>query len=115
MNGPMKPRTLIAVSATGLILLLLLGGVVLAVVEKTSYLEGVWLSFCVISTTGFGDGPRTSRGMVLSMILFAVAAAHWFGILFAAFELGLRRAEAGRMAPNAPLRNGARWLRRDLR
>jgi Ion channel len=116
MNEAIRARTVIAASVTGLLLLLLLGGASLALVENTSYLDGVWLAFCVISTTGFGDGPRTSGGIVLSMIVFAFAAVAWFGVLLTAVETGFRRAGTGPQHPNvfrfAP--NRSTRLRREL-
>jgi hypothetical protein len=116
MNEPIRARTVIAASVTGLLLLLLVGGASLALVENTSYLDGVWLAFCVISTTGFGDGPRTWGGIVLSMIVFAFAAVAWFGVLLAAVETGLRRAGVGRQHPNVfrSVPNGSPGLRREL-
>jgi hypothetical protein len=45
MMRPVGARMLIRASVSGLIVLLLLGGGVLALVEKTGYHEGVWLAF----------------------------------------------------------------------
>lgn len=85
-------RGLLIGSVTGLVGLVLLGGAILSVVEDAGYREGVWLAFSVISTTGFGEGPATVAGEILSMILFALGAALWFGVVLSAFEIGLRRA-----------------------
>jgi hypothetical protein len=45
MHGPLRTRTLEVASVTGLIVLLLMGGVALAVVEKTGFREGILLAF----------------------------------------------------------------------
>ena len=105
MMRPIGARMLIRASVSGLIVLLLLGGGVLALVEKTGYREGVWLAFNVISTTGFGDGPNTLGRQLLSMILFALAAIHWFGII-----LGIALRRLGRY-PTASQRlpTASRW------
>lgn len=115
MNEAIRVRTVIAASVTGLLLLLFLGGASLALVENTSYPDGVWLAFCVISTTGFGEGPRTSGGVVLSMMLFAFAAVAWFGVLLGAVETGFRRAGTGVQHPNVfrSVPNGSPRLRRE--
>lgn len=115
MMRPIGARRLLAAAAAGLVVLLLLGGAVLALVEKGGYREGVWLAFTVISTTGFGDGPSTLGGQLLSMVLFALAAVHWFAIVLAAFEIGLRRTGAyglsAKVARSLP--DGGHWLSRD--
>jgi hypothetical protein len=100
---------------SGQIVLLLLGGFLLALVEKTGYREGVWLAFSVISTTGFGDGPNTLGGQLLSMILFALAAIHWFAIVLGAFEIGFRRTRTHGLPANLArsLPDGGRWLSRE--
>ncbi len=67
------------------------GGALLAALEGTPYREGVWLAFTVVSTTGFGDGPATTPGMVVVMGIFAVALVAYVLMGIVAFEFGLRR------------------------
>lgn len=86
-----RTRVLLLGAVTGLLMLVLAGGGALALVERVGYLDGVWLAFTVISTTGFGDGPESAGGRLLTMVVFALGAVHWFGVLVAAFELGLAR------------------------
>jgi hypothetical protein len=49
------------------------------------------------------------------MILFALAAIYWFGIILGAFEIGLRRTGTYRLPPNVAgwLPDGGRWLSRE--
>lgn len=112
---PIGARRRIVASVSGLIVLLLLGGAILGVVEKSDYREGVWLAFSVISTTGFGDGPSTFPGQLLSIVLFALAAVNWFGIVLAAFEIGLRRTGTHGLPTSLArsLPDAGRWLSRD--
>ena len=66
-------RRLVASGVVGLTVLSLLGAAVFAITEGVAYLEGMWLAFAVVSTTGFGAGPSTPGGMVASMVLFVLA------------------------------------------
>lgn len=75
------------------------GGAVLAATEGYAYLEGVWMAFAVVSTTGFGDGPTTPPGMIVAMILFGLAVVAYVLLLVAAGEAALRRAETSRPQP----------------
>lgn len=75
------------------------GGALLAELEGTSYREGVWLAFTVVSTTGFGDGPVTTLGMIVVMGIFAVALSAYMLMAIVAFEFGLRRVESHRLYP----------------
>lgn len=63
------------------------GGLALTAVEDVPWLEGLWLAFSVVSTTGFGDGPVTSWGMVISMLLFLAAVAGYVLIATGAMVL----------------------------
>ncbi len=72
------------------------GGALLAALEGTSYREGVWLAFTVVSTTGFGAGPATTPGMVVVMGIFAAALIAYTLMAIVAFEFGLRRFERDR-------------------
>ncbi|MDP8927161.1 MAG: hypothetical protein M3O70_00900 [Actinomycetota bacterium] len=85
---------------TALFLLLastIVGGALLAALEGTPYREGVWLAFTVVSTTGFGDGPATTPGMVVVMGIFAAALIAYTLMAIVAFEFGLRRTERDRL------------------
>ncbi|MFN2557715.1 MAG: ion channel [Nitriliruptorales bacterium] len=73
------------------------GGALLASLEGTTFGEGVWLAFTVVSTTGFGDGPATTPGMIVVMGIFAVALSAYILMAIVAFEFGLRRFERGRL------------------
>lgn len=66
-------------------------GIALAVVENTSVADGLWMSFTVVSTTGFGSGPATGIGRMVSAVTFMVAAGCWFGVASVAIEVGLAR------------------------
>jgi len=84
-------RALLIACITGVLGVVLVGGGALAFVEQHSYLDGIWLAFSVVSTTGFGEGPKTAPGQVLAMGLFVLAAACWFGIALAAVESAMTR------------------------
>jgi hypothetical protein len=70
----------------------------------------------VISTTGFGDGPTTLGGQLLSMVLFGLGAVNWFGIVLAAFEIGLRRTGTYGLPAGVARSpsNGGHWVSRKL-
>jgi hypothetical protein len=86
---PLQARALLAGAAAALIVLVLAGGVALSLLEDTTYGEGLWLAFVVVSTTGFGDGPQTAAGRIFSMVLFVTAAIDWFAVLVAAIQVGI--------------------------
>lgn len=90
------------------------GGALLAGLEGTTYREGVWLAFTVISTTGFGDGPASTPGMFVVMGIFAVALSAYTLMAIVAFEFGLRRFERDRL-DRAPTLVGERDVHRLLR
>ncbi len=90
------------------------GGALLATVEGTTYQQGVWLAFTVISTTGFGDGPTTTLGMIVVMAIFAVSLIAYTFMAIVAFEFGLRRFERGRL-DRVPIVVAERDVRRLLR
>ena len=77
-------RRLVVGGLVGLTLLCALGAGALAVAEGVGYLDGMWLAFSVVSTTGFGAGPTTSSGMVLSMVLFILALPCYLTLVAAA-------------------------------
>lgn len=80
------------VTAVSLLLLTLAaGGLVLSVADDVSYIEGVWLAFSVVSTTGFGEGPASALGMLVAMGLFAVATVGYLLLLIWAMTIGLER------------------------
>lgn len=66
-------RRLVLGGTTVLVVVSTIGGLALAAVEDVPWLDGLWLAFSVVSTTGFGDGPVTSAGMGISMLLFLAA------------------------------------------
>ena len=86
---PPQARLVLTGAAAGLIVLVLAGGFALSLLENTTYGEGLWLAFVVVSTTGFGDGPQTAAGRVFSVVLFVTAAIDWFAVLVAAIQVGL--------------------------
>jgi hypothetical protein len=91
-----QTRFLLLGAIAGLLMVMLAGGGGLALTGELSYLEGVWLAFNVISTTGFGEGPHTPGGILLSILLFTLGTVHWFGVLVATFELALARSQQSR-------------------
>jgi hypothetical protein len=88
---PVTTRTVLAGSMGGLVLLVALGGVLLARTEGVGYAGGVWMSFCAASTVGFGGGPLSSLGRLIAGLEFAFAAVCWFGVVVAAVETGIDR------------------------
>lgn len=66
-------RRLVLAGVGSLTVLCAVGAGVFSLVEEVGYLEGLWLAFSVVSTTGFGQGPATPAGMVTSMVLFVLA------------------------------------------
>lgn len=80
-------RRLVLGGTAFLVVVSTVGGFALAAVEDVSWLEGMWLAFSVVSTTGFGDGPVTSLGMIISMVLFLAAIAGYMLIATGAMVL----------------------------
>lgn len=86
--GPVTPRRLVTTATMTLLVAGTVGGGVLAAVERISMLDGMWLAFTVLSTTGFGDGPVTVPGRLVAMILFVMAAVSYLLLLTAASAFG---------------------------
>lgn len=85
--------SVVRVGLAGVLVLTLatvVGGAVLSAVEDVSLLGGVWLAFTVVSTTGFGDGPVTSAGALVSMGLFVAALPGYVCLLASAMMLARR-------------------------
>ncbi len=85
--GRFSVRAVLLLSALSLILLVVVGGLLLALVESSTAMSGIWLAFNVITTTGFGPGAQTTAGQLMSMGLFLVAMTCWFGVLVSAIEI----------------------------
>lgn len=88
-------RSLLVAGQVSLVAATLVGGSVLSDVEDVSLLDGIWLAFSVVSTTGFGTGPMTSSGRIAAMAIFAWAVVSYLLLIVAAMlaarELGQRR------------------------
>lgn len=80
-------RRLAGIGVGALAVITLGGGVALSVVEEVRYLDGLWLAFSVVSTTGFGTGPDTSGGMGVSMLLFILALPAYVVLIAGAMVL----------------------------
>ncbi|MDQ3618865.1 MAG: hypothetical protein M3391_01900 [Actinomycetota bacterium] len=89
--GRFSTRKVLFGCVVGLVSAITGGGAVLGLAEGAGVLEGMWLAFNVVTTTGFGAGPATGAGQLLSAALFFVAACCWFGILVVAIEVGNMR------------------------
>jgi Ion channel len=85
--GRFSTRAVLFTSIIGLLAIVTGGGTLLAVAEGVEILDGIWLAFNVVTTTGFGSGPRTAMGQLLSMGLFALGASCWFGTLLVVIEI----------------------------
>ena len=85
--GRFSTRAVLLASTVVLLTVIVGGGVVLGWVEEVAPTAGIWMAFNVVTTTGFGSGPVTSLGRVLSMGLFATAALSWFGFLLTVIEV----------------------------
>lgn len=84
--GRFSIRGVLLVSGLGLGGIVVVGGALLALIESSTILAGVWLAFNVVTTVGFGSGPSTAAGQLMSIGLFTLAAMCWFGVLVAAIE-----------------------------
>ena len=82
------PRRLVATATVALVMATAVGGAILAAVERISMLDGVWLAFTVISTTGFGEGPVTVPGRLVAMTVFVLAVVSYLLLLTAASAFG---------------------------
>jgi hypothetical protein len=89
--GRFSARAVLLGCAAGIATIVLAGGVLLALVEGIGLFAGVWLAFNVVTTTGFGAGPSSGSGQLLSMALFTFGACCWFGVLVVAIEVGHMR------------------------
>ncbi|MDQ3646396.1 MAG: potassium channel family protein [Actinomycetota bacterium] len=89
--GRFSTRTVLLGSVLGLASLITGGGLILAVAEDDAIFDGVWLAFNVVTTTGYGSGPVTALGQIVSMIMFLFGASCWFGVLVVALEVGNMR------------------------
>lgn len=88
MYGSRTIRRLVAAGAASLVAVSMVGGAILAAVEDVAYLDGLWLAFTVVSTTGFGEGPATPAGMVVSMVVFVGALPGYLSLVAAAMMIG---------------------------
>lgn len=89
--GRFTARTILCGCAAAIVSTIVVGGVALAMVEGVGIFDGIWLAFNLVATTGFGDGPQTTLGHFVSMLVFLVAACSWFGVLVVAIEVGNMR------------------------
>lgn len=89
--GRFSARVLLFGCVSGIALMIGVGGVMLALAEEVRILDGMWLAFNQVTTTGFGVGPVTALGQVLSAAIFFGAAGCWFGILIVGIEVGNMR------------------------
>jgi hypothetical protein len=56
-----------------------------------SVLDGVWMAFSVISTVGFGEGPLSVGGRLLSILELAAALTCYFWLIVVAVEAAMER------------------------
>lgn len=57
----------------------------LAAVENVAFVDGLWWSFAVVSTTGF-EGPASDAGRLLGIGLFAWALLSYLALLAGTFH-----------------------------
>ena len=100
-------RSVLGGCVLGLVVVVVLGGFLMAAAEGIGYTKGLWTVFNVATTTGFGEGPTSALGQLVAAGAFAAAAACWFGIMSVAVEVGLSRFER-----NALVREALRSLAR---
>lgn len=91
--GRFSARAILAACTSALIVMIVGGGALLGVVEGTGAGSGIWLAFNTVTTTGYGDGPVTLGGTLLSMALFVLGAACWFFLLIVGVEMGTTRSQ----------------------
>lgn len=82
------PRRILAAGATSLLAVTVFGAVTLSAAEDLTLHEGLWLSYSVVSTTGFGDGPVTSAGQNITLLMFPWMVASYVLILTGASFYG---------------------------
>lgn len=109
----LTPRRILTAAVAGLAAVTALGGWVFGVVEDLAYLDGLWLAFTVVSTTGFGEGPATVPGQLVAMLLFMCAAAAYVVILAVASTYGRLLADERRGLRAASVRD-VRQVAREL-
>ncbi len=91
MERPLSGGSIFRLSVIGLAATSTLGALALSVFEHLSMANGLWMCFSVITTIGFGDGPATAAGRLVSAGTFFIAAACWFGLISVSVEAGLAR------------------------
>jgi hypothetical protein len=91
MEGPLSGRNIFRLSVLGLAITSGFGALALSAFEDLSLADGLWMCFTVITTIGFGEGPTTGGGRLVSAGAFLVAAACWFGLISVSVEVGLAR------------------------
>jgi ion channel len=84
-------RVVLTTSIGGLVLVLFAGGFVMSALDGLSVLDGVWMTFSVISTVGFGEGPMSFGGRLLSVLAFAAASICYFWLIVVAVEAAMER------------------------
>lgn len=91
MERPLSGSNIFRLSVIGLTAILILGPLALSVFEDLSLADALWMCFTVITTIGFGDGPVTAAGRLVSAGAFFIAAACWFGLISVSVEVGMAR------------------------
>ena len=89
--GRFSARTVLVACVSVLVSIVTAGGSLLGIVEGVGVWGGIWVVFNVVTTTGFGSGPGTAIGQLLSIGYFIVAATCWFFILIVAVETASMR------------------------
>lgn len=89
--GRFSTRVFLFASIGGLVSIVMIGGFLLAGLESVALIDGIWLAFSVVTTTGFGGGPGSVGGQLLCMGLFAAGAWCWFGLLLVVIEVASMR------------------------
>lgn len=110
------PARLLVAATVALTAATSLGGWVLSALEDLAYLDGLWMAFTVVSTTGFGEGPATVPGQLVAMLLFACAAGAYLLLLAVAYARGTQLADERRrlrVVSERDVRRVARELHRN--
>lgn len=102
-------RRLVVVGLVSLVVAMLAGGWVLAVTERAAFLDGLWWSFSVVSTTGF-EGPTGAGGRIISMVLFG-----WAVVSYVALVAGVCRDAVAALDARSSRREEAVLAERDVR
>jgi hypothetical protein len=79
----------------------------MAVAEGIAYDKGLWTVCNVVTSIGFGEGPTSTFGRLVTVGAFVAAATCWFGIVSVAMAVGLSPFER-----NALVREALRPLAR---